>query len=89
MNNAAVNLTDWNPLEISELMVKDSMLGIPSCPVIRTLHFHSQGPGSVPGRGTKIPQHRGVGKKKKHAIKNVLTFPFVVKMVICVKQHGD
>ena len=25
-------------------------------PVVRTWHFHCQGPGSIPGQGTKIPQ---------------------------------
>ena len=33
--------------------------------VIRTRHFRCQGPGSVPGQGTKILQTMQHGKKKK------------------------
>ena len=29
------------------------------------LCFHCQGPGSIPGQGTKIPQPCGMDKKKK------------------------
>ena len=31
-------------------------LKFPDGPVVRTWHFHCQGPGSIPGQGTKIPQ---------------------------------
>ena len=39
----------------------------PGAPVIRTRRFHTaEGPGSIRGRGTKIPQATcGVAKKKK------------------------
>ena len=40
--------------------------GIPGGPVVRAWHFHCQGPGSIPGPGTKIPQATWPGKKKKH-----------------------
>ena len=33
-------------------------------PVVRTRHFHCQGPGSIPGQGTKIPQAMRHGQKK-------------------------
>ena len=41
----------------------------PGCPVVRTWPFYHQGPGSIPGQGTKLPQaircsHKK-GKKKK------------------------
>ena len=34
--------------------------------MVRTLHFHCRGPGSIPGRGTKIPQATWDGQKKKN-----------------------
>ena len=37
----------------------------PGSLVVRTLYFHSQGPGSVPGQGIKIPH--SLAKKKKKA----------------------
>ena len=37
----------------------------PGDPVIKTLSFHCKGHRFNPGRGTKIPTCRGVGKKKK------------------------
>ena len=37
-------------------------LGSPSS---RIPGFHCQGPGSIPGQGTEIPQPRGAAKKKK------------------------
>ena len=37
----------------------------PGSLVVRTVYFHGQGPGSVPGQGIKIPH--GVAKKKKKA----------------------
>ena len=36
--------------------------------VIRTQHFHCQGPGSIPGQGTKILQAMQRGKKKKKKV---------------------
>ena len=33
--------------------------------MVRTWRFHCQVPGSIPGRGTKIPQDEWHGKKKK------------------------
>ena len=37
----------------------------PDGPVVRTRRFHRQGPGSMPGRGTKIPQSQVHDTKKK------------------------
>ena len=37
----------------------------PGDPVIRTLHFHCQGPRFIPGQGTKILQATLHGQKKK------------------------
>ena len=34
--------------------------------MVRTLCFHCQGPGSIPGRGTNIPQATQCGKTKQH-----------------------
>lgn len=45
-------------------MEKDSQ-GIPGGPVVRALHAHCQGPGSVPGQGTKIPQAAWHDQKEK------------------------
>ena len=33
--------------------------------MVRTRHFHCHGPGSIPGRGTKIPQVLEHSQKKK------------------------
>ena len=41
----------------------------PGGPVVRTLHFH--GPGSIPGRGTKIPQAK-FRDQKQNKTKNCL-----------------
>ena len=37
----------------------------PGDPVVRTQCFHCQGPGSIPGQGTKNPQPCSAAKKKK------------------------
>lgn len=37
----------------------------PGSPVIKTLHFHCRGPGTIPGRGTKISKASRHGQKKK------------------------
>ena len=37
----------------------------PGGPVVRTWHSHCQGPGSIPGQGTKILQAEWGGQKKK------------------------
>ena len=41
----------------------------PGSPVVRTLHFHCEGPGSIPGRGTKILQSHMAQPKKKKRVK--------------------
>ena len=41
--------------------------------MVRTRHFHCQGPGSIPGRGTKIPKAAKHGQKIKK-IKGKLEF---------------
>ena len=40
----------------------------PDGPVVRTWHFHYQGPGSIPGRGTKILQATQPNKKNHFQI---------------------
>ena len=37
----------------------------PGGPVLRTQHFHCRGPGSIPGRGTKILQAMLCRKKER------------------------
>ena len=37
----------------------------------RTLPFTAEGPGSIPGQGTRIPQAMGHGQKKKKKKRNV------------------
>ena len=41
------------------------MTEFPGFPVVRTMCFHCQGPSSVPGQGTKIPQAVQYSQKKK------------------------
>ena len=41
----------------------------PGGPVVRTCHFHCQGPGFNPSRGTKIPQATRCVQKNKHTNK--------------------
>ena len=40
------------------------MKEFPEGPVVRTWHFNCCGPGSIPDWGTKIPQVKGMEKKK-------------------------
>ena len=46
-----------------------------SSPVVKTLHFHCRGTGSVPGQGTKIPRDVwwGQKKEKKKVVKQSMT----------------
>ena len=37
---------------------------LPGSPMIKTLHFHCRGMGSIPGKGTKIPWAKRHGQKK-------------------------
>ena len=37
-------------------------VGLPGGPVVKTPHFNVGGVGSIPGRGTKIPQAAGCGQ---------------------------
>ena len=39
--------------------------GLPGGPVVKTLHFHFRGTGSIPGWGTKILHAPWRGQKKK------------------------
>ena len=41
------------------------MWEFPGCPVVRTQCFHCPGQGSIPFRGTKMPQAMQHGQKKK------------------------
>ena len=36
------------------IIQKTTYREFPGCPVVRTRHFHCQGPGSIAGRGAKI-----------------------------------
>ena len=38
--------------------------------MVRILSFHCRGPGSIPGRGTEIPQAKQRGQKKKKKSKS-------------------
>ena len=38
---------------------------IPGGLVVKTQHFHCWGPGSIPGRGTKVPEALLHGQKKR------------------------
>ena len=65
----------------------------PGCPVVRTWCFHCCGPGSIPGRGTKIPQATQCGQKKKkkdHAKDNNSLYLISVKsfcsLISCVEK---
>ena len=55
--------------------------------VVRTWRFHCQGPSSVPGRRTKIPQaaQRGQKKKKKsHFVKQYIWYNMRFKICIYI-----
>ena len=61
-------LSDYNL--VNRLWIKESGLWeFPGTPVVRTLRFHWVNPGmvlgSIPGRGSKIPQAMQHGKEKK------------------------
>ena len=49
---------------------------LPGCPVVRTWHFHFQGPGLIPGQGTKILQASWHSQKKKKKKKDGLYMVF-------------
>ena len=46
-----------------------SCRGFPGGPVVRTWHFHSRSPGSIPGRELKSPSPMAQPKKKKKTCK--------------------
>ena len=46
----------WILHQECDLVLKLQIRGSPGGPVVRTQHFHCQGPGSIPGQGTKISQ---------------------------------
>ena len=50
---------------MNELKKKKDCREFPGSPVVRTPCFTYEGPGSIPGRGTKIPQAAWRGQKKK------------------------
>ena len=59
-------LSTFLKLENSFILCKETKAswGFPGGPVVRTQHFHCQGPGSIPGWGTKIRQAMQCGQKK-------------------------
>ena len=44
------------PQSVSHTIYKDNYLEFPGGLVVRVWHFHCLGLGSIPGRGTEIPQ---------------------------------
>ena len=59
----------WVP-ELRSQLANDShnlsqVWEFPGCPMVRTLHCHCWGPGSIPGQGTKIPQECSAAKIRK------------------------
>ena len=48
----------------------------PGGPVIRTQHFHCQGPGLIPGQGNKIPQVMQCKKRKRKKKKHIKSMNF-------------
>ena len=75
--NCALTSNGWNSLQSflkDCLLVYNPQVGsnkifhfweCPGGPVVRTRHSHCQGPGSIPGPGTKIPLAMRHGQKKK------------------------
>ena len=62
----------------------------PGGPVVRTQHFHCQGPVSIPGGGTKIPSAMPHGQKKKtivHFIAHILVSILKIKLKPYRKHH--
>ena len=49
-------------------------MGFPGGLVVRIQHFHCHGPGSIPGRGTEIPQAACSAQPKKKKGKQKLAF---------------
>ena len=54
-----------SPRHLLFWVIQVSILGIPGSPVVRTWHFYCRGPGSIPGRRTKILQAVWLGQKEK------------------------
>ena len=52
-------------MSISLIVLKSNFWGIPGGAVVRTRHFHCQGPGLIPDQGTKTPQARQHSQKNK------------------------
>ena len=46
--------------------LKNEIWVIPSSPVVKTQHIHCRDTGSIPGRGTMIPQAALHGQKNKN-----------------------
>ena len=50
---------------------------LPGCPVVRTWRFHCWSLGSIPGRGTKVPQGT---QGKKNARKAPVSGPWLLRV---------
>ena len=50
---------------VTVLLKRSLCWEFPGSLVVRTRCFHCRGPGSIPGRGIKIPQATWCGQKKK------------------------
>lgn len=91
-NYLNVNYT-WH-LNISEksefVHFKKQIPKFPRNPVVRTLHLHCSGPGSITDWGTKIPQALQHGQKKNLKCFSVLRrlMPELIKDEIQVNEIG-
>ena len=71
---------DWEKIFANHVTYKGLIFKIykqlwdfPGGPVIKNPHFHGRGKGSIPGRGTKIPQAVCCGQKTKENIQTAHT----------------
>ena len=61
----------------------------PGSPVVRTLYSHCQGPGSVPGQGTKISQAAEWDQKEKKWMGNLRLHRIRKEKEIGRRNHGQ
>ena len=61
----------------------------PGSPVVRTLYSHCQGPGSVPGQGTKISQAAEWDQKEKKWMGNLRLDRIRKEREIGRRNHGQ
>ena len=56
----------WGATDSPESVKNTPSWDFPGGPVVRTQHLHCTGLGSIPGRGTKVPQATRYGPKQQH-----------------------